>query len=182
MRLTTAYLLTLNKQDVFDVVAWQMLRQNAQSIAPGPGSTKCMYRAPDGKRCAVGWLIPDEVYQRPLEFLGVRDLAARLSETTGGARFATFLFVHMPLLRDLQGMHDANPPAEWAKTLRMIAQRHNLNDTVVDHMTRADAERAPVVPVDARRLIGPAFLLDLSKIGVKLAPEIETDEPEEIAW
>lgn len=181
MRLTTTYLLTIDAQDVFDVVAWHLLRQNAQSTAPG--SAKCMYRAPDGKRCAIGWLIPDEVYVRSLEFFGVRDLAAAMSETFPGSaphRFSEFLLRHMPLLRDLQGMHDAQPPYEWPFGLRAIAQRYRLRETVVDHMVHDDRRYAPPVPPAARRPRAPAYLLDLK---ARFAPEVfGAQEPEEVAW
>lgn len=160
MRITTTMLPLLRAQDVFDIVAVALLRQNARATADG---VKCMYRAPDGKRCAIGWLMPDEVYAKRLEFFGVRDIAARLSTESGDTgRFARFVYVHMPLLRDLQGMHDANVPAEWPHMLREIARVFGLHADVVDVRAR------PAVPVAKRsprrrhaRSVAPAYLLDL---------------------
>jgi hypothetical protein len=163
MRVTTIMLPLLSAQDVFDIVATAMLRQNARATADG---VKCMYRAPDGKRCAIGWLMPDEVYERSLEFFGVRDIAARLGTERGDAgRFARFLYIHMPLLRDLQGMHDANLPAEWPQTLRDIAHVFRLRADVVD--IHARPEPVPVVKRTRRpiaRPVPPAHLLDLKKL------------------
>ncbi|MBN3756034.1 hypothetical protein G3N95_24040 [Paraburkholderia sp. Tr-20389] len=163
MRITTTMLPLLSAQDVFDIVATAMLRQNARATADG---VKCMYRAPDGKRCAIGWLVPDEVYEKSLEFFGVRDIAVRLATESGDAgRFARFLYIHMPLLRDLQGMHDANLPAEWPQTLREIAYAFRLHADVVD--VHARLKPVPVVKPTRRqimRLVAPTYLFDLKKL------------------
>lgn len=148
MRLTTDYLLMLDAQDVFDIVAWHLLRQHAQATAPN--DARCMYRAPDGRRCAVGWLIPDEIYTLDIEFIGVSSLAADLKTTVHGQRFAAFLDSHMWLLRDLQGMHDARAPYEWPVALRVIAQRHRLSAQVIDHMAREQRRTEALRSVPAR--------------------------------
>ncbi|WP_028210747.1 hypothetical protein [Paraburkholderia mimosarum] len=190
MRLTTNYLMTLETQGVFDYVVSHLLPQNAQATAPG--SAKCMYRAPDGKRCAVGWLIPDDVYSPAFEFIGVRDLAAALAARDYGRRFAEFLFAHMPLLRELQGVHDARAPHEWPAALRAIAQHHGLNERVIDTALAGGKPYMPAPSVLARAFIpspslevaraAPAYLLDCSKIlSLKLAATIDA-EPEELAW
>lgn len=164
MRITATMLPLLSAQDVFDIVATAMLRQNARATADG---VKCMYRAPDGKRCAIGWLMPDEVYTRSLEFFGVRDIAARLSTEAGDAGcFARFLYIHMPLLRDLQGLHDANLPAEWPQTLREIARVFRLHTDVVD--IHARQQPVPVVKRARNQIarpVAPAYLLDMKKLG-----------------
>ncbi|HKR40089.1 MAG TPA: hypothetical protein VJU59_10515 [Paraburkholderia sp.] len=133
MRLTTRMLPELDGQDVFDIAAWHLLRQHSQAIAPG--TSKCMYRAPDGKRCAVGWLMPDDVYSRSLEFFSVRDLASMMLDSTRHEyhAFAAFLIRHMVLLSDLQHMHDSNPPVQWPARLRVIAHQNDLNARVIDH-------------------------------------------------
>ncbi|MGF6792730.1 hypothetical protein [Paraburkholderia sp. 35.1] len=159
MRITTAYLMTLDTQDVFDIVAWQLLRQNGQSMAHE--SARCRYRAPDGKRCAVGWLIPDDVYSPRLEHLGVRDVAAILCKTDHGIRFAEFLCRHMSLLRDLQGMHDARAPAEWPAALREIARGYGLRETVIGKSIAHVQRCAPPEHSPAHRLSTSAYLLDL---------------------
>lgn len=48
-----------SKQDTFDVAAKGMLLQGRRSTAFG----RCFFRGPDGTRCAVGFLIPDDVRQ-----------------------------------------------------------------------------------------------------------------------
>ncbi|MEM5403807.1 hypothetical protein [Paraburkholderia unamae] len=132
MRLTTRMLPELDGQDVFDIAAWHLLRQHGQAIAPG--TSKSMYRAPDGKRCAVGWLMPDDVYSRSLEFFSVRDLASMMLDSTRHEHhaFTAFLIRHMVLLSELQHMHDSNPPAQWPARLRVIAHQNGVNSRVVD--------------------------------------------------
>jgi len=161
MKLTTRMLGQLDRQDVFDIVAWHLLRQGTRATAFD--GVKCLYRAPDGKRCAIGWLIPDEVYSKALEFLGVRDLAERLIESEHAA-FARFLYRHMPLLRSLQEMHDASVPAEWPVMLHTIAKMNGLNTTVLTHCERQLGYMLPVKREPVARPVAPAYLLDLKKI------------------
>ncbi|WP_233866755.1 hypothetical protein [Paraburkholderia adhaesiva] len=165
MKLTTTYLLTLRKQGVFNFVAEQLLHQNARAMAPG--TAKCMYRAPDGRRCAIGWLMPDEVYRSRLEYIGVNELASELLTSTNPEhfRFAEFLLRHMWLLRELQGLHDAHTPDAWPVRLRMIAAEHRLDTFVIDHM-------APVMTLRQER---PTDLLQRT-----LAPYISDHEPEAV--
>jgi len=121
---------------------------------------KCMYRAPDGRRCAIGWLIPDDVYSKALEFFGVRDIAERLIASEHAA-FARFLHRHLLLLRDLQEMHDANVPEEWPTVLREIARCHHLNADVVTHCERVYGRTFIAPPPQP---VAPAYLLDLLAI------------------
>ena len=48
-------------QEVFDVVAKHLLTQNAKSM-DDPWDEMCAYRGENGRRCAVGALIPDDLY------------------------------------------------------------------------------------------------------------------------
>ncbi|WP_157140646.1 hypothetical protein [Paraburkholderia graminis] len=145
---------------MFDVIGWHLLRQGTRATAFD--GVKCLYRAMDGKRCAIGWIIPDEVYERSLEFLGVRDLAARLIESEHAA-FARVLYRHMPLLRDLQEMHDARHPFEWPFALRVIAQRHQLNVKVVAQCERS-FDRTGIAPHTPMQLVSPVALLSHRKV------------------
>jgi len=176
MKLTTTMLAALDAQDVFDIVAWNLLRQNARAVAFD--RVKCMYRAPDGKRCAIGWLIPDDVYSKALEFFGVRDIAQRLIGSEH-ARFARFLYRHMALLRALQEMHDANLPVEWPTRLRAIAQAHHLNSKVVMRRQRQFGYSVPAQPEPVVRPVAPAYLLDLPKLKRSYGADYGGEEHEE---
>jgi hypothetical protein len=51
-------------QEVFDIVVTHLITQRRPSY---DSSKCCMYRAPDGLRCAVGVLIPDNLYDPEFE-------------------------------------------------------------------------------------------------------------------
>lgn len=50
----------MTPQEIFDAAAIGVIKQGRASVS-GPGG-KCLYRGPDGTKCAAGHLIPDEVY------------------------------------------------------------------------------------------------------------------------
>lgn len=139
MHITRALMDALTEQDAFDIVAYNLLRQNERSI--GRDGIKCLYRAPDGRRCAIGWLMPDDVYNPGYEGNGVSNLSALLFGRRHESPFARMLDRLLPLLRSLQEVHDARRPDEWAVALRVVAQLHHLSEAVVDHCERVFAHR-----------------------------------------
>ena len=52
-----------NDQQVFDYVLEKLREQGCQSKYMG----KCLYRGPDGLKCAAGHLIPDDEYDEKME-------------------------------------------------------------------------------------------------------------------
>lgn len=58
----------MNKQAIFDQVLAAMRKQGQPSakVTPG-GSVYCMYRGPEGTKCGIGHLIPDDVYDPAME-------------------------------------------------------------------------------------------------------------------
>lgn len=112
----------MNKQEVFNFVVTHLFSQGQPSFAPSdyvPINTAfvitndkhlCMYRGEAGRKCAVGCLIPDDVYKPEMENLALRCL---LHGTTVGeieyGKFADLpqvLHDHQDLLRALQNVHD----------------------------------------------------------------------------
>ena len=51
-------------QDIFDFVATHLI---TQSVVSEDASGQCVYRSPDGLKCAIGCLIPDDAYRGNLE-------------------------------------------------------------------------------------------------------------------
>lgn len=84
-------------QEVFDFVLGKLREQKVQ--ARNVYNTVCAYRGAGGCKCAVGWLIPDEVYSEQMEGNRVGALALE-----GGFE------EHMDLLIQLQYAHDAMTP------------------------------------------------------------------------
>jgi hypothetical protein len=140
MKLTTTMLVGLTEQDVFDIAAYHMLDQGARALNVEHGT--CCYHAPDGRRCPVGWLIPDSEYRASFE--GKRVAAVTLEALHGGcsSEFVGFLEAHARILEHLQYIHDHHEPYLWWMTLTELASVRGLNNGVVLHMKQVHAERA----------------------------------------
>jgi len=113
------------KQETFDVVARHLLTQNAKSEEVVNGRRYCRYRGDEGRRCAVGVLIPDDIYSAEFE-----------------GRFADELGLLLPSLGhdvdlcvELQHVHDCeNGPRKWPAHLRSLAERYGLSAAVLDEV------------------------------------------------
>jgi hypothetical protein len=65
------------EQEIFDAAYGALLDQGCPSVNSGGG---CVYRN-NGYRCAIGWFIPDDVYESAMEDIGSSD---SLIDTYGG--------------------------------------------------------------------------------------------------
>lgn len=53
----------MTNQEAFDrVVRWFLVDDNKPAYNPSPTEATCMYRGPDGVRCAIGCLVDDDDY------------------------------------------------------------------------------------------------------------------------
>lgn len=82
-------------QDAFLRTAFYLMQQEERSHT----STGCQYRAPDGNKCAVGFLIPDEKYHPTMEGRGA--VSMTLDPALGHYTSAERL-----LLEEIQTIHD----------------------------------------------------------------------------
>lgn len=122
----------MNIQEIFNKIVTHLREQNCKSYDPNRAS--CMYRGPNGTKCAVGCLIPDEIYSREMEGRNFQFLV-----------LATDLFDSIPWLKDakktnsieevedylrliqiLQRVHDNIPVEKWETQFMLLAQRFNL--------------------------------------------------------
>lgn len=116
----------MRKQEVFDTVAAHLLKQGTQSLKKKDGDVFCMYRGPRGLKCAVGTLIPDELYDPAMEHSGVHDqVVLDVLKKAGLSR-------HQGLLSTLQSIHDGYKPSAWREALREVAAEHRLKKTVLE--------------------------------------------------
>lgn len=122
----------MTKQETFDKVACHLLTQNAKSlfVDPEDGSEVCAYRGVDGLKCAVGALIPDELYSPAMENVTVNGLLDLRFEALHEH------IQHVDLLCDLQSIHDVAEVFEWPCALRSLAKSFGLNSSVVDEIER----------------------------------------------
>lgn len=132
-------------QEVFDRVVNHLLMQNAQSFASKNGEI-CAYRGADGLMCAVGCLIPDNLYKPEMDapetvehmgtyisstdIMGIADhfgLDGLFDFTVTDCSADQFI-MH---LAKLQFIHDKTPPKMWEFELKKLADQYNLQFNVL---------------------------------------------------
>ena len=124
--------MVMNAQEVFDTVATHLLKQNMRAIDM-EGS--CVYRSHDGLKCAVGCLIPDDIYEPGFESLGeivvVIENCKELLADKASDWVTENLAPHFELLDDLQRVHDSDRPEAWPMALNRVARCHGLSNEVL---------------------------------------------------
>jgi hypothetical protein len=83
-------------QTAFDTVVAHLRLQKKRSAKPG--TNVCMYRGPDGTKCAVGVLIPDDQFDPAKESQHVSDLHSTIPALQG---------IDLDFLCELQRVHDS---------------------------------------------------------------------------
>jgi hypothetical protein len=109
----------MTPQEIFDKVASHLLTQNKRSIKDGT----CVYRGPDNTSCAVGCLIPDDIYVPEMEHKNVELLLKTFEH-----KLPKYFLENKALLSELQECHDSfsTPPEKWYDTLKSIAHEFDL--------------------------------------------------------
>ena len=132
----------MNRQEVFDKVRTHLLAQGRKSVIHcGTYEETCAYRSLDGS-CAVGCLIPDELYDPEIEGTTVEGLLTTNATiaVVDGLPIWTAQVADSPIcrhlgienlgdvefLQQLQKIHDTVPPAAWADQLEAFRQKHGL--------------------------------------------------------
>lgn len=117
-------------QEIFDFVVDSLRMQGAQSIDE---DGTCSYRGLDHKKCAVGWVVPDDLYDESMEGASVHELLINCDYEDSLYYISDFIRPHELLLCDLQAFHDDRQ--NWNDSgvsdaghlmLRRIAAEHNL--------------------------------------------------------
>lgn len=128
----------MNRQQIFDKVATHLFTQGHQAIK----LSRCCYRTNiEGEACAIGCLIPDEVYVPSLESLNAVDLAN--SDTKiNGLPSDIFNRGNARFLRELQRVHDRR--VSWKSTVSMqkaldlVAREENLDPSLLKTLSFKD--------------------------------------------
>jgi len=100
------------EQQVYDAVAAHLLSMGSQSKVVQ--SDSCKYRGPKGKMCAVGVLIPNEIFDVEMEFMPISRLLIHHRSV-----LPSFLSRYEPLLSKLQMLHDWNN--NWLKNRKGLS-------------------------------------------------------------
>ena len=136
----------MTPQEIFDTVATHLFTQGERAGIfvdedddSGP-EFECRYRTPQGAKCAVGVLLPDEVYDPGMEGSSVQGICE------GSFQVPSWIASTLSLLMDLQHVHDE--PLSWYNDksmlddLRIIADRYGLDAGVLTNLSfnRAKSE------------------------------------------
>jgi len=128
----TACVSNWTKQSAFDLIcnrfAVQKVRSHDPAVTEAEGNG-CLYRGPDGTKCAVGHLIADADYLPVMEGRGVNSDEVRGVLKSDEDDFLRFLV-------DVQVSHDgSDSPEKLRKNLRVDAHRYDLDPAAVDLIT-----------------------------------------------
>lgn len=127
----------MTPQEIFDTVAKHLFTQGCRSIeVDDEGEESCLYRGPEGRMCAVGVLIPDEIYDPLMEHQNSDYLLE-----TPCYKFPAWMADNMHLLLSLQRVHDSS--LNWEDSLAMraallgVAHLYKLSPAVLDGLAFA---------------------------------------------
>jgi hypothetical protein len=110
----------MGHQTTFDRVVSHLRRQNARAMG---AFGLCLYRAANGRRCAVGCLIPNDKYSSDLE-----GQSLDLPDSSKELRAILEQEGHdLGLVRQLQVIHDTVLIHHWETELEKLAGRYKLN-------------------------------------------------------
>lgn len=125
----------MSNQEIFDRVATHLFTQGMQSIE----TRGCLYRGPNGTKCAVGCLIADEDYDPEMDSPHRETHVMALK--TSGFLPPYLQSANLTLLRELQDSHDGS--ANWAsrdalrQRLENVVKFFNLDDSCIRNQTGA---------------------------------------------
>ena len=122
-------------QKVFNEVSAHLLQQKKRCVDALTG--ECLYRGSDGTKCAVGCLIPDELYDKELENSSIRSI---LNETQTSDRkqkisahfTKTYGDVPLDFYSRLQAIHDRTSSCDWRLRLQGFGTHWNLDVSSVE--------------------------------------------------
>jgi hypothetical protein len=109
----------MNTQEAFTKAYIHLLSQGTK--AHDPVEMQCAYRGQNGTMCAVGCLIPDDLYNKEMEGLQVWKILNSYTDIK-----KLFSDVNVEMLHQLQNIHDFSPASVWPSRLELLAGRFGL--------------------------------------------------------
>lgn len=123
-------------QEIFNIAASGMLVQGLPSHKPGD-ALLCAYRGDGGMKCAIGFVLRDDVYDP--QFEGCSVSSSPQGKKLHDALLASGIDIDNPEVRALcsrlQATHDSSSPCFWTEKLTSVAQAFGLDDSVVREFT-----------------------------------------------
>jgi hypothetical protein len=111
--------LDVSDQELFDRMVTHMRAQRTTAVLSGTSA----YHGLDNRRCPVGAIIPDDLYDPRMEGISIGGLG---HASWIKPELRTFLRQHHRLLGAMQDVHDTVPPVEWEKYFHLIATNYDL--------------------------------------------------------
>lgn len=108
----------MKRQEIFNRVYTHLLKQNQASKG---SDDRCKYKSDNGLKCAIGCLIPDDIYDPKMEGMSIEfiyDSYPKMKKLNLGREIS--------FLSGLQKIHDDFPVHLWDKQLREFAVRWNV--------------------------------------------------------
>ena len=103
------------EQEVFNQVYTHLMSQMAKS----EDDIGCVYRGPNGTKCAAGCLIADDEYDEMPSYHNTTCWSELVRSKTVSDNCRVLIIA-------LQAVHDQFPPEKWADTLNKVAMDFNL--------------------------------------------------------
>lgn len=109
-------------QELFDAIVSGLREQGGQSL--DEMQLSCAYRGENGRKCAVGQVLPDPSYNPAMEGMGLKRLLdSGLLPPATQEEFD----LHQDLLREMQNIHDGVAyVSDWEYAFRDAAERFDL--------------------------------------------------------
>ncbi len=129
----------MEAQEIFDTVATHLLRQGRRSMFEDSPSV-CAYRGAGGTKCAVGVLIPDELYNPEMEMRTIYGLVENPTKRQA-CSLPDWMEDNLELLANLQSVHDR--ASSWKSSytmksgLKEIAEEFSLKADVLEGLSFA---------------------------------------------
>jgi hypothetical protein len=125
----------MNLQEMFEIAVVNLLCQGERSTECGD----CLYRGPNGLKCAIGFLIPDEKYNETLECTPAGDILCMIPEVFGFRQdFDVTEFNRVSVFLDnMQSIHDNTclfETGQWPISLIKLGQRFGLETDWIDKL------------------------------------------------
>ena len=122
----------MTPQEIFNKVATHLFTQGKRAMLdPTCDSGQCVYRGPNGSKCAVGVLIPDKLYRKGME---MRTINGLLDDEE--VVLPAWMAENRELLWSLQCVHDQHEA--WGSSMAMrrklkaVAEAQGLDAAILN--------------------------------------------------
>lgn len=128
----------MSLQQLYDDICSHLDRQGCQSLGSGGSLVPaCMYRGVEGRKCAVGGILPDQYYTPNMEGMGAEELLGEYPELVEYIREHYHLGGGIEEVEDLllrtQRVHDEFLVETWAVQFERAAIDFNLTPYTFTH-------------------------------------------------